>query len=225
MRKRAHQNLAVAAEALAGGVLQQESLSHGVSGTLGSGNGRIKRAASILLQAAATGARRKQHSPLSVVAIGGSITSGRMLDSYCKDCVDEVKYRDVWSTRVERTVRPLERPPPERPPPSTTQRTPKRRSVGRRHAGPTMSASLSSCPRCRRRCVGISQASMPEAAPFNRKGRKGKAARTGGNAGSEVDLAAPSSFASARNPSVRGSHDGRGGGGWRGCAGVVKSVL
>ena len=105
LRKRAHQNLAVAAEALAGGVLQQESLSYGVSGTLGSGNGRIKRAVvSILLQAAATGARRKQHSPLSVVAIGGSITSGRMLDSYCKDCVDEVKYRDVWSTHVERMI-------------------------------------------------------------------------------------------------------------------------
>ena len=83
MRKRAHQNLAVAAEALAGGVLQQGSLSYDVSGTLGSGNGRIKRAVvSILLQAAATGARRKHHSPLSVVAIGGSITSGQMLDSY-----------------------------------------------------------------------------------------------------------------------------------------------
>ena len=61
--------------------------------------------------------------------------------------------------------------------------------------------------------------------PLNRKGRKDQAARTGGNAGSEVDLAAPSSFTSARNPSVRESHDGRGGGGWRGCTGVVKSVL
>lgn len=108
-----------AADALGQPAVGNYALKKGTSDTLGSSNARFRRLAARMVggelpwsradaearSAAADGAQWLPPGPrLSVVGIGGSITSGRMLPDYCKECAPRERYRHVWSGYFKRAL-------------------------------------------------------------------------------------------------------------------------
>lgn len=108
-----------AADALGKPAVGNFALTKGTSDSLGSSNSRFRevvaqmvsnvppwsRAESEARAAASDGSEWAPPPPrLSVVGIGGSITNGRMLPDYCKECPPRVRYRHVWSGYFKRAL-------------------------------------------------------------------------------------------------------------------------
>jgi hypothetical protein len=109
-----------AADALGKPAVGNYALKKGTTDTLGSSNARFRRVVARIVggnlpwsRADAEARASPSDGPqflqppgprLSVVGIGGSITSGRMLPDYCKECEPRERYRHVWSGYFKRAL-------------------------------------------------------------------------------------------------------------------------
>jgi len=108
-----------AADALGKPAVGNFALAKGTSDSLGSSNSRFREVVARMVsnvppwsraeseaRAAASDSSEWVPPPpwLSIVGIGGSITNGRMLPDYCKECPPRVRYRHVWSGYLKRAL-------------------------------------------------------------------------------------------------------------------------
>ena len=107
------------ADALGKPAVGKYALTKGTSDTLGSSNRRFREVAARMVSSVPPWSRAESEARaaasdgsvwtpppprLSVVGIGGSITNGRMLPDYCKECPPRKRYRHVWSGYFKRAL-------------------------------------------------------------------------------------------------------------------------